>query len=237
LVKFKFLRHLLLRHLLLNFIFQTGSNHLQQPGTPLGYSDLWALATSLPESSEQRNNMKTRVIYLSVILLGSVVPPASAEMYLGMSLGASASDLCDQVDTSLDCNKTGAAGKMFAGYKFNPYIGTELAYVTSMGTSMSASGHYYSPHVTFSGFNFSAAGFIPLSDKINLTAKAGMFVWETAGSADNSSFIRETGSDVSLGVGMDVKLTESFTLRGEIDQFGLDSNNATLVSAGLMWSF
>ncbi|MFV2005231.1 MAG: porin family protein [Gammaproteobacteria bacterium] len=182
--------------------------------------------------------MKIKIIYLSVVLLCSGMSLAVAEPYIGTSLGFSDSDFCDDVDPNLDCDASGGAGKLFGGYKFIPGFGLELAYIASMNMSMSMSNshHYSRPHITLSGLNFSAVGFLPVGEGTNLTAKIGMFSWQTKGSFDSYS-TSESGSDLSLGVGVDLELNESFTLRGELDRFKIDNGSATLLSAGVMWNF
>jgi len=182
--------------------------------------------------------MKIKNTYFLVILFCSGMNLAVAEAYLGTSLGFSDSNFCNDVDPNLDCDGSGGAAKLFGGYKFIPGFGLELAYIASMDMSMSMSNsdHYSSPHITLTGLNYSAVGFFPVSESASLTAKIGIFSWETKGSFSGYS-ATETGSDISLGVGVDFKVSESFTLRGELDRFKLDNGTATLLSVGVMWSF
>jgi len=182
--------------------------------------------------------MKLKIIYLLVVLFCSGMNVAVAESYLGTSLGFSDSNFCDDIDPNFDCDGSGGAAKLFGGYKFNPGFGLELAYIASMDMSMSMSNsdHYSRPHITLTGLNFSAVGFFPVSENTSLTAKAGIFSWETKGSFSGYS-ATETGSDISLGVGVDFKMSEAFTLRGELDRFKVDNGAATLLSVGVMWSF
>jgi OmpA-OmpF porin, OOP family len=182
--------------------------------------------------------MKIKILYLSVVLFCSGLNLAVAEPYLGASLGFSDSNFCDDIDPNFDCDGSGGAAKLFGGYKFNPAFGLELAYIASMNMSMSMSNsdHYSRPHITLSGTNISAVGFIPVSENTNVTAKIGMFLWQTKGAFSGYS-ATETGSDISLGVGVDFKLNEAFTLRGELDRFKVDNGAATLLSVGVMWSF
>jgi len=182
--------------------------------------------------------MKIKILYLSAVLFCSATNQAVAEPYLGTSLGFSDSDLCDDIDPNFDCDGSGGAAKLFGGYKLNPVFGLELAYIASMDMSMSMSNsdHYTRPHITLTGLNFSAVGFLPVGEDTSLTAKIGMFSWEVEGSISGFS-ATETGSDISLGVGVDFKLSESFTLRGELDRFKLGNSTASFLSVGVMWSF
>lgn len=177
-------------------------------------------------------------IYLAMVIFCTGLSLVMAQPYLGASLGFSDSDLCDTADPDFDCDGSGGAAKLFGGYKFIPGFGLELAYVASMDMSMSMSNsdHYSRPHITLRGLNFSAVGFLPVSDSTDLTAKIGLFTWQTQGYFDNYS-AADSGSDISLGVGVDFKLNQSLTLRGELDRFKLDDSAATLLTVGIMWGF
>lgn len=178
--------------------------------------------------------MEMKNIYLSVVLLCCGMNFAVAKPYAGLSLGFSGSNFCDSVDPYYGCDSSGAGAKIFAGYKIAPNFAIEA---TSIGVAgMSISDGLNSVDITISGLNLSAVYFHAVSDTVNLTAKAGVFSWKVE-AAINGYSASVDGSDLSLGVGADFKMTDTFTLRTEIDRFSLSGDGLTLLTAGAMWSF
>jgi len=178
--------------------------------------------------------MKKKNIYLSIALFCSGMSLAIAEPYVGVSLGFAGSDFCDSVDTYYDCDGSGVGAKLFGGYKIAPRFGLEVASIGSAGMSISDSWNQVD--LTISGLNMSGVYFHPVSDTVNLTAKAGMFLWEAEASIGSYSATVD-GSDLSFGFGADFKVSDAFTLRAELDMFSLDGDSLTLLTAGAMWSF
>ncbi len=178
--------------------------------------------------------MKKKNIYLSVALLCSGMNIAIAEPYVGISLGFAGSDFCDSVDPYYGCDGSGVGAKVFGGYKITPRFAIEAASIASAGMSISDS--WDTADITVSGLNLSGVYFHPVSDTVNLTAKVGMLSWKAEATIGSYSASTD-GSDLSWGIGADFKMSDTFTLRAELDRFSLDGDSLNLLTAGAMWSF
>ncbi len=155
-------------------------------------------------------------------------PGSFNPVYFGASLGRSTSDnFCTGLN---NCDDSDMGWKLFAGYDYSERLAFEVGY-NSIGNLTSASK---SSEVT--GFEFSALGKIPLNDKLGLFGKAGMFKW-TAKNNDG----KRSAFDIMFGAGVDYKLNDNMSLRGEWERFNdietksTETSDIDMISAGFTY--
>lgn len=187
------------------------------------------------------------VVTASVLALAGVLAaaPASAQGYLGISVGQS--DIDEEITAGLITSGTvdgkDSAWKLFGGYLFTPNLGLEVAYV-DLG-EVSYSGSFFGSPVTggtveVNGFNVAALANLPISEQLSLFGKLGLFIWEATardftGGAPFST--KEDGSDISFGIGLGFNLTRNVAVRAEWERFEAAEADADLISVGLLWRF
>lgn len=147
--------------------------------------------------------------------------------YLGLGLGGgSATDLCSKFSggsaDSFDCEKNFSAFKIFAGYRFNPYVALEASYQTFGKAKLNGHGPFEGEVLEFDGhaYGLAALGHVPIGERVSLFAKAGAAHWRaTASYHGPGQSEEESDSSVSFlgGAGVNVYFSESFGMRAEID--------------------
>lgn len=171
--------------------------------------------------------------------------PASAQAYLGGSIGQS--DIDDQIATGLitggSVDGTDTAFKIFGGYMFNRHFGLEAAYV-DLGEA-SYSGNFLGFPVTggrveVTGLNVSALGALPIGERFCLFGKIGLFMWE-AEASDTTGGVpfsaQQDGTDLSFGIGLGYQFTRNLGVRAEWEMFTTEDAESNLISVGLLWRF
>ena len=192
------------------------------------------------------NALKT---FAGVALVSSSLAAAQAvaqeKFYAGGSIGSSSIDesiAAGLIDSgTVDGNSNGF--KVFGGYRFNPNFALELAWV-DLGKA-SYSGTFAGAPVTggqvkVSGLNMSAVALHPVNPDFELFAKAGLFAWgakasDTTGGLPFSG--TNDGVNLSLGIGANYYFTRNVGARIEWEHFSLDSDKASMLSAGIIVKF
>lgn len=172
--------------------------------------------------------------------------PASAQAYLGASIGQS--DIDEEITTGLiDANQSvdgkDTAWKLYGGYMFHPNFGVEAAYV-NLG-EVSYSGTFTGLPVTggkveVTGFNIAGIGSLPINEQLSVFGKLGLFIWEveasdTTGGAPFSA--TADGTDISFGIGVGYNFTRNLGVRAEGELFKTDDTDASLISLGILYRF
>jgi OOP family OmpA-OmpF porin len=135
------------------------------------------------------------------------------------------------------------AWKVFAGYRFNPYIAIEAAYIdfghpSDRFEATGANGNY---RVALSGFAPSLIGTVPVGP-VELFAKLGYYYYnvdvrvdfDTPGPSLDSS---HSGSDLIYGGGVGLTLADHLQLRAEYEVVDLDRGNSDAVWLSAAWRF
>jgi len=173
------------------------------------------------------------------------VAQGQERFYVGASAGNSDMDqsVTEGLITSGTVDGKDSGTKIFGGYRFGRNLAVELAYV-DLGKA-GYSGDFLGTPVTggtvkVSGFNTSLVGLYPATDRLELFAKAGLFVWEakasdTTGGAPFSD--KANGTNLSLGLGANYFFTKNVGARLEWEHFELDPGKASLLSAGIIVRF
>ena len=170
-------------------------------------------------------------------------PEFSSFFYLGGKMGTMHyQNACEAWSISCDGNDLGFGA--FAGYQLWEHIGFEAAYL-DLGKAVAVypeSGINQTYSGTMSGIELSLLGRLPVSENLDLFAKAGTFRWE---GENRGPFNNKTDSDWApiAGLGLEYKLSASWVARFEyqyIDSLGSDyigGSNGHLTTLGLSYRF
>jgi len=136
------------------------------------------------------------------------------------------------------------AWKIFVGYRFNPYIGVEAAYIDfgQASDGFDASGTHGNFEANISGFAPYLVGTLPLGP-VELFAKVGYYFYDIDLSVDldapGPDFDSSSSeNDFLYGVGLGFTLAERLHLRAEyevVDIAGTQDSNAIWLSGA--WRF
>lgn len=163
----------------------------------------------MTSSTEFKPALTLTLAIALVAVAGSVVssPASAGELYAGGSIGASHFD--NKIDGVPGGNNGGAIGTIYGGYQFNKYFAVEAG-LADLGHTESNQPLRATAHAGYAD----AVGFLPLTDKISLLGRAG--VDRTKFHTDNGY---GAGNGVKIGAGAEYALTESITLRSEVDRY------------------
>ncbi len=148
-------------------------------------------------------------------------------------------------DTIADFDADDTAWKLFAGYRFNPYLSLEAAYVNfgEPGDDFSSGGSSGDYTLNLSGFAPYLVGTVPLGP-LELFAKIGYYFYDLEIDADLDDLggdvftSSDSGQDMVYGVGVGITFMERFNARLEyenIDVEGTDDANAFWLTGA--WRF
>lgn len=184
--------------------------------------------------------MKCRIVAIALMALGSA--PVLAENDSGLYIGAGVGQFNVEVDNldeaqdtveSFDSDDT--TFKVFAGYRFNQFIGVELDYI-DLG----------SPEDTVNDLRVKAEingvapyliGTVPLGP-IELFAKVGYYFYDIQIDTESVRALDESDEDLVYGAGLGITLFEHLHARLEyeiIDVSDVDDANALWLSGA--WRF
>jgi hypothetical protein len=177
--------------------------------------------------------MKRAALIVTVAIL-LFVPSAHAGFLVGASVGQASSEVDN---SSFDESDTGFSGRI--GYRFLKLVGVEIGFVdfgepsgeVTQGVDLDSSAD---------GFNISAVGALPFAGRWEVFGKLGYFTWDataTATSAIPGIGDDESGSDVSWGAGVAVKVVGPFRIRGEYQVFKLGDLDVSFASIGADFRF
>jgi OOP family OmpA-OmpF porin len=155
--------------------------------------------------------------FFTVTLLGlGVLFSANANSDESLTLGASIGYVNiknDNSDFDFDANYTGY--KFYANYTFSSNLAIEGGYV-DFGSPEDIVGGFPG-EIDASGWNIYGVGNVPLSDDVNVFAKAGVVTWEADSIIDGFLVNADDGTDLALGFGARWNSSESFGIRAEVD--------------------
>ncbi|HVK54351.1 MAG TPA: outer membrane beta-barrel protein [Burkholderiales bacterium] len=172
---------------------------------------------------------------------------AGDDFYVGAGVGISQSkDACDGLGGAGftgTCDKKDSGFKLVAGYKFTPYLGAEVGYVSlgefkAVGT---AGATAIDATAKAKGLQLAGFGMLELDEDFWFIGKLGVFSWDldSSGSLASSS---ETGTDLFFSIGVQYDVSRRFSIRGEWEKFmdvgvsGAESD-IDLISVNGLWRF
>jgi hypothetical protein len=172
---------------------------------------------------------------LFVLISLAFVPAASADAYIGGSVGQATIEVDED---GIDFDEDDFAWKAFVGYSFLKFFAVEGGYV-DLGNPEDSIGSL-DVEAEVDGFAGYAVGKIPLGI-LQLYAKAGIIAWdadlEARGPGGSSASFSEDGTDPAYGVGITFNLAK-LGIRLEAEMFDIeDVDDVFLITAGLEWRF
>lgn len=175
---------------------------------------------------------------LTVTLLGlSVLGSQAALADPGLTLGASAGYVNiedDEPGFTFDATDTGY--KLFASYTFANSLGIEGSYIDFGKPDDVVLG--LPGEIDASGLGLYGVGNLPLSDSVDLFAKAGIVSWEADSIIDGVLVGRDDDNDLALGLGARWNSAGSFGLRAEFDWFDISgADSVWMASVGFELRF
>jgi len=187
---------------------------------------------------------KCGAILILLMLTSPQAIQAAGRFYAGFALGeAKVSRWCNS--SPRHCNDSDIGLKLSGGFQITPHWGIEAAYLDlgQVTASFTESGPP-SFRADIDGFMFSGTGTLPVSKKIDIFAKAGVFRWHV----DSVRFgvlatqtQQRNGSNFSFGTGLGFLITQAIQLRIEWEQFedigDQNTSDINLWSGGMVFLF
>jgi OOP family OmpA-OmpF porin len=196
--------------------------------------------------------MKKFVLAATVASVLAASPAFAAEdagFYVGAGLGNMSLDSDSIYGRDFDGSDTGF--KVFAGYKFMPWLALEAEYLDGgepedVFRSEDFPDERLKVTAGVSGFIGSAVGILPIGESFDVFAKAGFIYWDGDGSGkirnDQGTLEKVSygndGTDFAWAVGGTWYFMENLGLRAEYQGFEIsDFSSVAFASASVTWSF
>jgi len=176
--------------------------------------------------------MNTKIVFILLTTLGVYISAQANEAYVGLGVGQSIIK-----NGQFDENDTGF--KVFGGYRFNPNLAVEAAYL-----------NFGKPGITTAGTKLEyeacsaavwAKGLLPISRNIDLFGKAGWAYWEaksyTTPSGLPTAKYKWKGNDFTWGAGVGFNQWKSFSIQMEYEEVNNDLDKTGLWSVSGLYRF
>ena len=167
---------------------------------------------------------------------------ACAQAYIGIAGGATKQDV--SCDATWSCDNSDTGFKVYAGYKFAPFIAGELTYTDFGKATVTRVPAFVSGTYKTTSIALGATAFIPLAPRLTGLARLG--VASNRSEINNSSFgfqffNSETHTHPYFGLGLAVEVARGLSINGAFDltktEYGSEKANASLLSVGLSYEF
>lgn len=180
-------------------------------------------------------------------LLTAMMATASAQVYVGGAVGQARVNLaCEDYD--LGCDKTDTGHKLYVGYKFNPLLAIEGAYVNFGKATRGYTDSGYSITESFkaSGPIVAAAFRYAAHPQLSLVGRVGASFLSTKfnASGPNYPFPSSTTDDSVqgyLGLGVEFALNKNLRITADADFTTVEvmdeKGSVRLLSVGLQYGF
>lgn len=180
---------------------------------------------------------------------------AGERWYIGGGLGIAVGDQDEEavesglesegVQATIDELETERLGfRLFGGYRYSTHVGFELGYV-NLGTAETqvevpggTSLHDFADHMPYSGRGFEASvvGYWPLTERLELHGRAGLWHWWDELETDEES--RQLhGNNGHWTVGGRYRMGERWAAQAEMGQYVLDEQSVMMYTADLVYYF
>ncbi len=180
-------------------------------------------------------------------LLTAMMGAASAQAYIGGVIGRSHVNIdCD--DYNLGCDKSDTGTKLYAGYKFNPLIALEAAYVDfgkgSRGFTEGSDDVHHSFEASgalvAAAFRYAAHPQLSLVGRVGLSFLKTKFKQTTPNDFDTYS-VSDDSVKPYIGVGIEFALNKNLRLTADADfttaEVDNNKNSVRLLGVGLQYDF
>lgn len=183
-----------------------------------------------------RTAMSLALLFAAALLATATTAHADSGFYVGGSVGTAAVEAKD-VDSDIDFDEDDFAWKAFGGYNFDAFVidlAIEGGYVDFGSPSDTVLGSDVALDIT--GWDVFGLAGVELGP-VGLFAKAGLISWDADASIDGVNVGSDSGTDPAYGVGVRFSLG-SAEIRAEYEYFDVDdTDDVSLLSAGIAWTF
>ncbi len=171
----------------------------------------------------------------AALLLASTANAQDNGIYIGGSAGDVSSDYDWNLGGLEGSPDEESAFKLIGGVRpINP-VAIEVNYADLGNTTVPVAGTSEDAALETNALSVSAVGFysLPLWD---FFGRVGLARWESEPGALLGSLDDDDGTDLTYGVGMQVRL-RSFAVRAEYEDYDISGGSAELVSVGFTYTF
>jgi len=161
-----------------------------------------------------------------LVIVASIMVVSTSFSYAGGYIGAS----IGRTDVDVTTFDDGTSIALVGGYRVNENLAVEGSYI-NLGDSDDGIAPVWT--IEADGLNFSVVGIAPVNPKMDVFAKAGMFMWDlTVDEAGFGQFYSNDGTDLSIGIGAYVNLENQIGLIFEYQKFDVDDEDFSNISFG-----
>jgi hypothetical protein len=144
------------------------------------------------------------------------LPVRTSGFYAGGGVGYNQVDLkSEQLTISgSDLSYTLFAGYQFPAYSFLPFdtfFAVQGGYMDLGTVDDQALGAKF--ELDIHGFDLYAIGYLPITRRIDLFGKVGVFLWDAKVKADGATVDDDDGTDLALGFGMEYRTGKAYSAR------------------------
>jgi OmpA-OmpF porin, OOP family len=215
------------------------------------------LAVIFTNSHGEGRMKKQLITFLASGILCLATMQSQADSYFGVSGGVTDIDTgVTALTGTASLDETDSGFKVFYGFKIKPQIAIEFHYANLGEATLSGNnGDNFSLENTTYVFTANNATIKSEADSFGVSGvysfvekgtfvpfvKLGLHRWsvdytETASNL-SAATVSDDGFDISLGLGADINLSDSFAIRVEYESFDLDGTDVTFGSIGANFKF
>ncbi|MFN0317651.1 MAG: outer membrane beta-barrel protein [Burkholderiales bacterium] len=163
---------------------------------------------------------------------------SSERFYVGAGVGLSRDGSgCEVLNTATNtvvptssCDTSSFEGKLYAGYRFNDFVGIEIGYMGLRSTSLTLVGGG-SAKFDASGIPVQAVFFLPGGSNLTWIGKLGVVRWNGKVTSDFSASQSDTGFSFVAGIGAQYDFSNNLAIRAEIEYFPKIGDEGTVGEA------
>ncbi len=196
-----------------------------------------------------------KAVSLATLFVASFSGVVHAEKnYLGLGLGQASSTIDEDgirliSGPLISSDDKDSSFKFFYGHQVSEVIALEFGYTDlgNVSATESSLGIVDTYEFEVSGISLSALGKLPVSDRVDLFGRIGVFLWDSdftvcLPSASGCIGGSDDGSDLLYGFGIDFKINDKIRLRGEYEMLDVDVVKAgagefSVLSGNLVFDF
>lgn len=198
-----------------------------------------------------------------VLTLSPIASAIESGWYAGANIGQSSADIDDQritrsllgsgfATTSMNEDERSAAGKIFGGYQFNPYVALEGGYF-NLGkfgyTASTSPAGSLSGDIRLQGLNLDVVGILPLTEKFSAFGRVGVIHAQARDNFSSTGLVnrpasspRQNDTGYKFGAGVQYAFTDRLAVRGEVERYRINDaignkGDIDMATVGLVYRF
>ena len=179
--------------------------------------------------------MKRTLLVLTATSLAGLAAPAYADGEFSLGASAGYLTISDEIG-GLDFEGEDIGYKAFARWMMNENLGIEGGYIDFGEPDENILGQNFA--FDANGWTAYLVGSIPLGESFDIFGKAGAVFWDADAIVDGVNVGNEDGTDLALGGGLRLNVSESLSFRTELDWYDVDDvDQAWMASVGFELRF